>query len=115
VGNGRGTNDTSIIAKQPRGTIKGYFHHTESMTDINDFLGGLTSNHQIQSRGGRFYSLLLLAIGNSRYLVDKINNARLGSTSDNVMVDIGILEGSSKHKLSSGYGLVRTKFLSDIT
>jgi hypothetical protein len=91
MGNGRGGNHTSIITKHPRGTIEGYSHHTESITEINDLLGGLTSNHEFRSIGGRFYSLLLLAKRNDRCLVDKMDNATHGSTSDKVMIEVGIL------------------------
>jgi hypothetical protein len=109
-------NHTSIIAKHPRGTIEEYSHHVESLTEINHLLGGLTSNHKsVRSIGGRFYSLLLLAKGNTRCLVDKMNKARHGSTCDKLTVEIGILVGSSTHKLNSSYRLDRTEFFSGFT
>jgi hypothetical protein len=102
VGNGRGGNDTNITAKHPRRTVEGYSQQKKSVMEINDFLGNLPSNHEFGSIGGRFYSLLLLAKGNTRCLVDKMDNA---STSDKVMAEIVILVGSSTHKLTSRYGL----------
>jgi hypothetical protein len=114
VGNGRGDNCTSIISKHTRGTIKGYSHHMERKTEINDLLSGLTTKHRFRSIGGHIFSLLLFAKDN-RCMVDKMNNARNGSTSDKSMVEIGILVGGSTHKLTSRYRLFRRKFLSDIT
>jgi hypothetical protein len=113
--NGRGCNHTFIITKHPRRTIKGYAHHTERIPEIDDLLGSLASNHEFRSIGSRYYSLLLLAKGNNRGLVDKINDTRHGSDSDKVMVEISILVSSGTHLFTSGYGLVRRKFLSDIT
>jgi hypothetical protein len=78
-------------------------------------LGGLTINNEFRSIGGRLYGLLLLAKGNDRCLVDKMNDARHGSTFDKVMVEVVILVGSSTFKLTSSNRLVRRKFLHDIT
>jgi hypothetical protein len=115
VGNGRRGYHTSIIATHPRGTIEGYAHHTKSISETNDLLRGLMTNHAFRSIGGRFYCLLLIAKENNRCLVDKMNNARPSSTSDKVMVEIGIRVVSSTPKLTSRYRFVRRKFLSDIT
>jgi hypothetical protein len=71
VGNGRGGNHISIIAKHQRGTVERYSNHTKSTTEINDLLGGLISNHECRSIGGCLYSLLLLANGKNGCLVAK--------------------------------------------
>jgi hypothetical protein len=115
VGNGSRVNHTSIIAKHARGTIEEYAHQTESISEINDSLSGLKSNHEFQSLGSCFYTLQLLAKGTNKCLFDKLNDARHCSASDKVMVEISILVGSSTYRLTSRYRLVRRKFLSYIT
>jgi hypothetical protein len=89
------------------GPSGGYAHLTESITEITVLLGSLTSNNEFRSIGGRFFGLLILAKGNDRCLVDKMNNALHGSTGDKVMVEDGILVGSSTHKSTSRNRLVR--------
>jgi hypothetical protein len=38
--------------------MKGYYHHTDSITDSNDLLGGLSSNLEFRYISSCFYSLL---------------------------------------------------------
>jgi hypothetical protein len=55
------------------------------------------SNHEIKFIGNLFYILFPFAKGNNRFLVDKIDFDRIGSSSVKVAVEMSILVGSSTH------------------
>jgi hypothetical protein len=113
--NGGGSDDTSMISKHPRRTIKRYTHHGNSITEVNDVITCLANNHEFGAIGSRFYSLLFLTIRRNGCLVDKMSDTRHSTTSDKVMIKVSILVGSRTHKFAAWYLLVRRKFLSDRT